>query len=444
MKKKTLAMLLATTMVAGCLAGCGNNEAAQEPAAAEEEATEEVAEEPAAEEEATEEEAVEEEAAEEEAVEEEAWSGTVTVWSPQEDQDTGWLKAQCDAFNEAHPSWDITFEFGVCAEGDAKSTVTQDVEGSADVYMLANDNIADLVAANALAELGGNYLDYVTSTNSDSITSSVTYNGAVYAFPFTSNTWFMYYDKSVFSEDDVKSFDTMLEKGKVSFPLTNSWYIQAFYAANGCTLFGDGTDEAAGIDFGGEKAAAVTNYLVDLVANPNFIVDADGSGMAGLRDGSINVLFSGTWDAQNVKDALGDNMGVAALPTVTIDGNAGQMKSFLGSKAIGVNPNAENPQVAMALAAYLAGEEAQQAHYDTRNILPSNTNIAIADDPIATAVTGVMESTSMMQPFVAKMGNYWAPAENMGKALVAGEITHDNAAEKTEDMNTTMNTDVAE
>ena len=332
----------------------------------------------------------------------------------------------------------------MCAEGDAKSTVTQDVEGSADVYMLANDNIADLVAANALAELGGNYLDYVTSTNSDSITSSVTYNGAVYAFPFTSNTWFMYYDKSVFSEDDVKSFDTMLEKGKVSFPLTNSWYIHAFYAANGCTLFGDGTDEAAGIDFGGEKAAAVTDYLVDLVANPNFIVDADGSGMAGLRDGSINVLFSGTWDAQNVKDALGDNMGVAALPTVTINGNEGQMKSFLGSKAIGVNPNAENPQVAMALAAYLAGEEAQQAHYDTRNILPSNTNIAIADDPIATAVTGVMESTSMMQPFVSKMGNYWGPAENMGKALVAGEITHDNAAEKTEDMNTTMNTDVAE
>ena len=236
----------------------------------------------------------------------------------------------------------------------------------------------------------------------------------------------------------------MLEKGKVSFPLTNSWYIQAFYAANGCTLFGDGTDEAAGIDFGGEKAAAVTDYLVDLVANPNFIVDADGSGMAGLRDGSINVLFSGTWDAQNVKDALGDNMGVAALPTVTINGNEGQMKSFLGSKAIGVNPNAENPQVAMALAAYLAGEEAQQAHYDTRNILPSNTNIAIADDPIATAVTGVMESTSMMQPFVSKMGNIWGPAENMGKALVAGEITHDNAAEKTEDMNTTMNTDVAE
>ena len=296
-------------------------------------------------------------------------TATIKVWGPAEDQaeENGkWLQTMCEKFNAEHPNWDLTFDYGVCAEGDAKATVTTDVEGSADVYMLANDNIPDLVAANALAELGGSYLDYVTSTNSDSITASVTYNDAVVAFPFTSNTWFMYYDKSVFSDDDIKSFDTMLEKGKVSFPLSNSWYIQAFYVANGCTLFGDGTDAAAGVDFSGDKAAAVTEYLVDLCKNPNFINDADGAGIAGLRDGSVNAIFSGTWDAESVKEALGDNMGVAALPTVNIGGTEGQMKSFIGSKAIGVNPNTENMQVSMALAAYLAGEDAQKDHYDMR------------------------------------------------------------------------------
>ena len=137
-------------------------------------------------------------------------------------------------------------------------------------------------------------------------------------------------------------------------------------------------------------------------------------------------------------------MGVAALPTVNIGGTEGQTKSFIGSKAIGVNPNTENMQVSMALAAYLAGEDAQKDHYDMRNILPTNTNIAISDDEIATAVTKVMTDTSIMQPLVSEMSNYWSPAENMGKALVAGEITADNAAEKTEDMNTTMNTDIAQ
>ena len=427
MKKKALSLFLVTAMAVS-MVGCGSKDADKNT----EKKDTEVAV-------ATEKEA---------AAEDEAWEGDLTVWSPQEDQDTNWLQDQCEAFAAEHPNWKINFNYGVCPEGEAKDNVTKDVEAAADVYMLANDNIPDLVSAGALSELGGDYLGYVTSTNSDSILASVTYNDSVVAFPFTPNTWFMYYDKSVFSEDDVKNFDTMLEKAgeagkKVSFKLTDSWYIEAFYVANGCTLFGDGTDADAGIDFGGDKAAAVTEYLVDLAANPNFLVDADGSGLAGLGD-SVAALFSGTWDAEAVKEKLGDNMGVAALPTVTIDGKEGQMKSFIGSKAIGVNPNAENQQVAMSLAAYLAGEKAQTAHYEMRNLLPSNINISLADDPIATAVTNVMTDTSIMQPLCKEMSNYWSPAENMGKNIQSGEVTKDNAAEKTEEMNTTMNTDVAE
>ncbi len=427
MKKKALSLFLVTAMAVS-MVGCGSKDADKNTDKNTDKKDTEVAA-------ATEKEA---------AAEDEAWEGDLTVWSPQEDQDTNWLQDQCEAFAAEHPNWKINFNYGVCPEGEAKDNVTKDVEAAADVYMLANDNIPDLVSAGALSELGGDYLGYVTSTNSDSILASVTYNDSVVAFPFTS----MYYDKSVFSEDDVKNFDTMLEKAgeagkKVSFKLTDSWYIEAFYVANGCTLFGDGTDTDAGIDFGGDKAAAVTEYLVDLAANPNFLVDADGSGLAGLGD-SVAALFSGTWDAEAVKEKLGDNMGVAALPTVTIDGKEGQMKSFIGSKAIGVNPNAENQQVAMSLAAYLAGEKAQTAHYEMRNLLPSNINISLADDPIATAVTNVMTDTSIMQPLCKEMSNYWSPAENMGKNIQSGEVTKDNAAEKTEEMNTTMNTDVAE
>lgn len=431
MKKKALSLFLVTAMAVS-MVGCGSKDADKNTDKNTDKKDTEVA----------------AETEKETAAEDEAWEGDLTVWSPQEDQDTNWLQDQCEAFAAEHPNWKINFNYGVCPEGEAKDNVTKDVEAAADVYMLANDNIPDLVSAGALSELGGDYLGYVTSTNSDSILASVTYNDSVVAFPFTPNTWFMYYDKSVFSEDDVKNFDTMLEKAgeagkKVSFKLTDSWYIEAFYVANGCTLFGDGTDTDAGIDFGGDKAAAVTEYLVDLAANPNFLVDADGSGLAGLGD-SVAALFSGTWDAEAVKEKLGDNMGVAALPTVTIDGKEGQMKSFIGSKAIGVNPNAENQQVAMSLAAYLAGEKAQTAHYEMRNLLPSNINISLADDPIATAVTNVMTDTSIMQPLCKEMSNYWSPAENMGKNIQSGEVTKDNAAEKTEEMNTTMNTDVAE
>ena len=377
-------------------------------------------------------------------------TATITVWGPAEDQaeEYGeWLQKRCEAFNELHVNWDLTFEYGTCSEGDAGKTISQDPSGSADVYMFANDNLTSLIAANGISKLGGQTAEDVKKNNSQAIVDSVSVDGDIYGVPFTTNTWFMYYDKSAFTEDEVKNLDTMIAKDKISFPITNSWYIASFYVANGCTLFGeDGTDEAAGVDFEGDKAKAVTDYLVDLVNNPNFVSDADGSGLSGLRDGSVKAMFSGSWDASAVKEALGDNYGVVQLPTITINGEEKQMKSFSGSKAIGVNPNCEYPQVAVALARYLGSADAQKAHYEMRNVVPCNEELLsqITDDALVTAQNDTFNNTSIIQPFVKNMSNYWTPAENFGKSLVNGEVTHDNAAEMTEKLNTSMNTSAVE
>lgn len=379
---------------------------------------------------------------------EEKVTATITVWTPQEDQaeDSGnWLAKQLDAFKEEHPNWDITFVTGVSSEGDAKNLVGADPEASADVYMYANDQIPDLVKSNAIAELGGKTVDNVKMNNSEVTVNTVTYEDAVYGVPFTANTWFMYYDKRVFSEDDVKNLDTMLEKGKVGFPISNSWYLASFYVANGCTLFGaNGADAAAGIDFSGDKAVAVTNYLVDLVKNPNF-VDSNGLTPSALTDNTVNVFFSGTWDYKNVTDAIGEeNVGIVAPPTYTLDGKDLQLKAFAGSKAIAVNPNSKNPQVAVALAAFLGSAEAQKAHYELRNIIPTDISIDVSSDALAKAQMDTMNFGSVVQPLQTGMANYWTPAESMGKELVAGTVTHDNAAEKTESMNTAMNTEAVQ
>lgn len=372
---------------------------------------------------------------------------TLKVWGPQEDQtdSSSWLPAMCAQFNDAHPEWNITYKFEVCPEGDAGKNVTQDVSAAADVYMFANDQLGTLVQANAIAQLGGSYLEEVVNDNPDTMIESVTStDGGVYGVPFTGNTWFMYYDTSVFTEDDVKSLDTMLEKGKVAFPLTNSWYIAAPYYANGCTIFGEsGMDADAGFDFGGDKAVAVTKYLVNLHNNANFVVDDSGSGLSGLREGTVNAMFSGTWDAEAVREALGDNFGATQLPTITIDGEAKQMLSFAGSKAIGVNPNCANMQVAVALAVYLGSAEAQKAHYEMRGIVPTSNSLSsdatVSADIVAMAQANTISNTSVLQATLPEMGSYWTPSENMGKAIVSGEVTLDNAAEKTEAYNNALN-----
>ena len=418
MKKKVLALLLATAMIS-TFVGCGEDttvDPAGDDSVVTDDTTDDV---------------------------EEAITCTITVWAPSEDQseDNPWLQTQCEAFAAEHPNWDITFKYGVCAEGDAKATVTQDVDAAADVFGFANDNLADLIAAGAIAELGGSTAEYVTSNFGKTYVDSISDNGAVYGIPYESNTWFMYYNTSIYSADDVKSLETMLEKGTVMFPLTNSWYIEAFYLATGAEFFGGVNDNDAGINVGGDNGAKATNYLVDLVANANFKNGEFGDAMSGLADGTIAAAFSGTWDRANAEEALGDNFGVAALPTITVDGTACQLKNFSGSKAWGVKATTEYPEVATALALYLASEDAQQARYEVRGTIPALNSMAtvLSDDPIVGVISEVYANCSIMQPYCANMGNWWTPAANMGTELIAGDITHDNAAEKTEAFNNAVN-----
>ena len=372
---------------------------------------------------------------------------SLKVWGPQAElgeNNDGWLPQLCEAFDEAHPEWDITFTYEVCGEGDAGTNVTKDPTVAGDIYFFANDQLGTLLQANAIARLGGEVETQVKEDNSQGIVDSVSVDGALYGVPFTTNTWFMFYNTEMFTEEDVKSLDTMLEKGKVSFPLTVGWYFGSFYVANGGTFFGDGTDASKGIDFAGDKGVAVTKYLVDLSKNANFVNDADGAGMSGLKDGSVGAIFSGTWDTANVKEALGEKWAAAPAPTYTLDGEAKQIAPFGGSKAIAVNPNSAQPKAASLLAAFLATPEAQLAHYEFNGTAPVSTDLlenneTIKADQSCAAAVATVADIAVTQPSIPEMGAYWGAAEAMAKAIVNGEVTADNAEAKTADFNTSLN-----
>ena len=371
---------------------------------------------------------------------------TLKVWGPSEDQiDGGWLLAMEEEFKKANPDLDITFENSVCSEGDAQGLVTADPSAAGDVYMFANDQLGTLINAGALARLGGAALEQVKADNGQVLINSVTHtDGNIYGLPVTNNTWFMYYNKSIFTEEDVKSLDTMLTKGKVAFPWGVGWYGGAFFFAAGGTLFDDGTNASAGIQFGkangGEEAAL---KMVQLGANPNFVDDADGLGIAGLKEGTIGAAFSGSWDAAGLRKALGDNLGAVQLPMVEIGGEMKQMMSFAGSKAVGVNPHSANPGVAVKFAQFLASKEAQKARYEMRGVIPAATELAndevIKADMIAVAEINTMSNTAILQPTISEMSKYWDPMGKFGGMIVAGDITEENYKEQVEQLQAAFN-----
>ena len=399
--KKIIALLLVLAMALS-LAACGGKEEAAAPAATEAAAP-----------------------AGPEAI-------TLKVWAPQVDQrdENSWLPAMLAKFEEAHPEYAITWDVGVCGEGDAATFVKNDPAAAADVYFYANDQMGTLIEAGALAKLGGSYLEGVQANFAQTHVDLLTYtDGGVYGFPTAPNTWFMWYNKSVFSEEDIKSLNTMLEKGVVSFPMDNSWYTGAFWFGVGGTVFGpQGNDAAAGIDFSSDLCIEAAKFMVDFAASPNFKNDVDGAGVAGMLDGSVAAMFSGDWDEPNLAD-LGENLGCAVLPTFTLaDGNTYQMKSFASNKAVGVNPNAKSPKAAMQLAQFLTSAEALALRYELSGYIPA-ANDAKVESATASVVNAQMASATIAQPVLAEMANFWDPVKNFGLNILNGTITHDNAAE---------------
>ena len=111
---------------------------------------------------------------------------TLKVWAPQEDQvdANSWLIQVQAQFAAAHPEYVITWDNGVCPEGDAATMVTADPSAAADVYMYANDQLGTLLQAGALAKLGGSYLEQVQNDVSATYVNTVTAtDGGVYGFP---------------------------------------------------------------------------------------------------------------------------------------------------------------------------------------------------------------------------------------------------------------------
>ena len=164
---------------------------------------------------------------------------TLKVWGSQEDQ--AMLATMVEEFKAANPKVKYDITFGVVSEADAKTKVLEDPAAAADVFAFANDQINDLVNAGALYEITRNK-DKISNENMQGSIEAATINGKLYAYPETAdNGYFMYYDKSVFSENDVKSLDKMLEVAqskdkKIFMDVSNGWYIASFFLGAGGTL----------------------------------------------------------------------------------------------------------------------------------------------------------------------------------------------------------------
>ena len=360
------------------------------------------------------------------------------VWGPQEEQEL--LKQMTESFAAAYTEYNITWDFGVVAEGDAMTELTKDAAEAADVFMFASDQTSGLVNAGILYPITYN-VEEANAANSDASVQATMVDGQQYAYPFTPNSWFMYYDSSKYTEEEVLSLDTMMAKDlgddvyNFSCDVDNGWYLSAFFFANEGQLFGaDGTDPNT-VTFNDENGFAVGEYLIDLTSNSKYLDEDQGNAKAAMAEGKLAALCSGTWDADTIKEALGDNYAATKLPTINVGGEDKQLSNFADFKLVGVNSQVD-PEAAMAaqqLANWLTNEENQKIRFDERSIAPTNVKLAEDADVLANpavAALSLQTSHSTLQSTIPEMGNYWDPAAAFGIEVINGTITKDNLQEK--------------
>ncbi len=347
---------------------------------------------------------------------------TLTMWGAEEDQDL--LREISDKFIEKYGNYGgkITINLGTQSESTAKDTVLTDPTAAADVFAFADDQLNELVKAGALQEVQLN-ADDVKNRNTPASVDAATVDGKLYAYPLTAdNGYFMFYDKSFFTEDDVKSLDTMMEKAaaagkKVSMDVANGWYLYSFYAGAGLNLglADDGVNTVC--NWNEAPGADVTQAVIDICKNPGFIALKDEEFTGKLKDGTLVAGVNGTWRANDAAEVWGDNYAACKLPTYTLNGEQVQMASFSGFKLIGVNPHSANVGAAMLLADFVTNEENEGLRFKERTQGPSNINaLAAASSPALTAVVDQSEYATLQRVG----GNYWASAETLGSICVNG------------------------
>lgn len=306
----------------------------------------------------------------------------ISVWVDEKIADlTKTQIAQFNATNEFGLVFNATVE--PVSESEAATQMITDVEAGADLFIFAQDQFARLVEAGALAPLDEVSAANVAAANTAGVVKAAMSGEQLYAYPTTAdNGYFMYYDKSVVKPESIDSLEAIIadcEAAQKYFAFetnTSAWYIASFFFATGCvsewTTGDDGSFISVTDTFNSPQGLIAAKGLKKLEDSPFHLSSSAGSEMAN----GAAVVVTGTWDYNTVAGILGENLGVADLPSFTVDGVSYHLGSYNGCKLMGVKPQVDpDKMLAMhLLAEYLTSEECQMARFEQNAWGPSNLN----------------------------------------------------------------------
>ncbi|EEV33229.1 sugar ABC transporter [Enterococcus gallinarum EG2] len=328
--------------------------------------------------------------------------GDIKLWVDTEHIDA--LQGQVDKFEKEYPDVKVTVAVGSSA--DAKADVSKDPEQAADVFMMPHDQVGQMAEAGLIYPIGDKQAATIKDTNVEAAVDVKTWEGLTSAGKIGTN----------FAEDGA------------------NYIFGPLFMSNGNVLYGEDGEDINGTNFNNEAGVEVLQWIADQKNNSG-VLQASESALSDLQSGKSDAFLSGPWSKNDVEKALGDNMGVAAYPTIDFGSGAKQMKAFLGVKLYAVNQQTEAPLAAMALAEYLSNQETQEIEFTENGVVPSNKDAqesdAVKADAVAKAVMEMSDAEhSVVMPKLPEMVSFWPPMDALINDTYKGQIKPDQFQDK--------------
>ncbi|WP_372634462.1 extracellular solute-binding protein [Cohnella sp.] len=286
-----------------------------------------------------------------------------------------------------------------------------------DVLTLPHDQIAQAVKAGLLLP-NDVFEEETRATMAEAAVKASTYEGVLYGYPKSVETYALFYNKDLFPEPP-KTWDEIV---KFAETFTNSkenkyavmWEFVGYYSYPFVGSFGGyffGQDNTDPNDIGLNSPGAVEGFEFLRSLKPILPMNAadvtyDVKTQL-FADGKLALNIDGPWSVAAFKDKV--NFGVAPIPAVP-GGNPST--SFSGVKSYYVNSYTPYPIAARLFANFAASKENQLRNYEMTGAIPANKEAGedpkIKDDPYVSGFFQQFENSTPM-PGISAINALWDP-----------------------------------
>jgi arabinogalactan oligomer/maltooligosaccharide transport system substrate-binding protein len=369
----------------------------------------------------------------------------ITVWI--DDEDGEYMAAIIDAFNEDYPNIVVNHQHMGSVDAREKLKTFGPSGNGADVFQFPHDHLAAAYSEGLLYALPSDTQELINSRSHEMGIEIATINedgtDKLYAVPMSLEAVTLYYNKALVSEapatieelitagntwnaatvasthENSTDDRTNAEAGYYYMTTSNHWadsyFDQFIFSAFGFRPFGENGDDSSAVGFDSQAMTDALSFMVNdlkpVVSGGNDNVDGQG---ASFETGSIPFIITGPWSNEAYVEALGDDLGIATLPTV----NGVASAPYAGAIMASVYKYAENPSDAIKFVEFLSSDIAMEIQYEYKTKLPALKadlieNIAGVNEDELLLTTAAQLENAIPMPTIEEVQYYWGPAETM-------------------------------